>query len=81
MDRKPLSLVQENAWTISLLIVTAIIGTVVTVWLGPWGIPGLVLPMWFSLPIGEALDQARKRRRDQSVKPPAASPDDTSESN
>jgi preprotein translocase subunit SecY len=84
MDRKPPSPTEENAWTINLLIVAAIIGTVVTIWLGPLigetGLPGVILPMVIALPIGQSLDQARKRRRDQS-KPLGQTPDSKSQSN
>lgn len=71
MDRKPLTPIEENAWTINLLIVAAIIGLGLTIWLGPWGFPGMVIPMALALPMGQAIDQARKRRRD-SKSPPEA---------
>ncbi len=79
MDRKPLSPIEEHAWTINLLIVGAIIGTVATIWLAPWigssGLPGVIIPMVIALSIGSKLDKARKRRRDQAATFPAPTPD------
>jgi hypothetical protein len=85
MNRKPLPPIQENAWTVGLVIVSAATGIVATIWLAPWagaagGFPGVIIPMWIALAIGGKLDQARQRRRDQAVNLPALTADAASES-
>ena len=84
MDRKPSSAIADNSWTINLLIVSAIIGTLATIWLAPWigasgGFPGVIIPMAIALAMGSKLDRARKRRLDQPVSVPTQPPNATAE--